>query len=273
MLMKRTTYENVITRHTETTVALDRSRTGRLRATREEYDAIGAQLGDGTLYTFDGLIEPIERAIASHVPPVGSTTNLTRLSNGWYAQEIHDKIVFVRALLLAKQPAVAAAAALELGALLVEARAAHVWGANLDLGRKVRRKNRAASQRAATDRLKGQVEKDARIRAFAGQYRQCHPYLAQQHSTRRLAEYVASHLSLNPHSVPTPVVAAQPRHPRTTTEPRARHLPALPPKACHTPPTAWARGSRRVHRVCGARWASGERPRSRRMAGASPDGR
>ena len=127
------TYENAVTRHTVTS-----------HDTRDEADApaimrLMERLAAAPPYTFDSLIGGIERAVERRCPPAPESTFPERLSKEWYAEEIRDRIGFVRRLLKGGDAPAAAAAAFELGILHYQACAAFGWGPYLKDGRAIRR--------------------------------------------------------------------------------------------------------------------------------------
>ncbi len=168
MPVNRTVTENAVTKYEETRITLTRGPRG-LQIGEKERKALRA-IANLQPYGFDALIAPVEKAIKPHL-----TDTLTEpLSQAWYANDIRDRIAAVR-ILQRQSPSRAAAAALELGCVIVEAHASCTWAPDLALGRTTRLRNRKASRAGVEARRKLVAENNATLLKWVRACQAKHP--------------------------------------------------------------------------------------------------
>ena len=89
MAILRTKHVTAIARAQTTTVKLEQTRAGRLRATKAEYDTLAAMLKEAARpNTFEGRIADIERGLHAWLATRADDTDAAPLTKRWYAKQI-----------------------------------------------------------------------------------------------------------------------------------------------------------------------------------------
>jgi hypothetical protein len=158
--------------------------------------------------TFDGRVANVEEFCRRHrssdtcsvmvngmecllpvAPPTGS--------EAWYADAILRVIASVRDALARGDMQLALSEAVEVGALVSEARAKFSNWADVLLQEARTRKNRELSRRSAAARRADAMRRDAEdILRLADAYRARHPEVTRDHSTRNMARAIARDLEM-----------------------------------------------------------------------------